>query len=95
MAPPCSCTAPVTCLCRSACSRVVISEANGLSQPRLLGAYPPVTIRPTRPLERSPKYAASFDMFQKLSSRPVCIEPITSRLRSLIEPSCSGEKRWG
>jgi len=38
IAPPASCTAPVTRWCRIACSRVVISEAQGLSHPRLLGA---------------------------------------------------------
>ena len=34
--------------------------ANGASQPSMLGAMPPVTIRPTPPRARSAKYAASF-----------------------------------
>src|SRR3546814_13051825 len=52
-------------------------------------------ISPAPPLARSAKYAASLPVFQKKSSRPVCIEPITTRLRSVVDPIVIGESRCG
>ena len=46
-----------------------------------------MTIRPTPPRARSAKYAASSGRCLARSSRPVCIEPITTRLRSVVPPT--------
>ena len=57
--PPSRCTASVTLRWRGTSERHDSFDANGASQPRIEGAIPPVTIRPTPPRARSAKYAAS------------------------------------
>ena len=69
--------------------------AKGRAQPSMFGANPPVTIRPTPPRARSAKYSARRGNFLGSSSRPVCIEPISTRLRSVTNPRSSGASRWG
>src|SRR5687767_2360122 len=61
----------------------------------MFGAKPPVTIRPTPPRARSAKYAARRWKCLRLSSRPVCIEPISTRFLSLVKPRFSGASRCG
>ena len=61
----------------------------------MLGANPPVTISPTPPRARSAKYAVSRWKCFGSSSRPVCIEPISTRLRSVVKPRSSGASRCG
>ena len=95
MAPPSSCTRSVRSRCRIACRRVDISAANGFSQPRRVGEYPPVIISPTPPRARSAKYSVSFGRSHGWSSRPVCIDPITSRLRNVRSPRVIGSSRCG
>jgi hypothetical protein len=68
---------------------------SGLVQPAMFGAKPPVTISPTWPRARSAKYAASRWKCLRLSSSPVCIEPISTRFLSFVKPRFSGASRCG
>ena len=52
-------------------------------------------IRPTPPRARSAKYAASRSVSRARSSRPVCIDPITTRLRRVVKPRSNGDNRFG
>src|SRR3984893_2093124 len=52
-------------------------------------------IGPTPPRARSAKYSASRPVSRARSSRPVCIEPITTRLRSVVKPRSNGDSRCG
>jgi hypothetical protein len=81
--------------CRRASALEIICAANGSSQPVRFGAYPPVMIKPTPPRARSAKYAASRSVSRARSSRPVCIEPITTRLRSVEKPRSNGDNNFG
>src|SRR5258708_33218948 len=51
-------------------------------------------IRPTPPRARSAKYSASRSVSRARSSSPVCIEPITTRLRSVVKPRSNGERSF-
>src|SRR5690625_5210551 len=52
-------------------------------------------ISPTPPRARSAKYAASLPMSPARSSRPVCIEPITTRLARVVNPRSNGDNNIG
>ena len=52
-------------------------------------------ISPTPPRARSAKYSASRSVSRARSSRPVCIEPMTTRLRSVVKPRSNGDNRFG
>ena len=52
-------------------------------------------ISPTPPRARSAKYAASRSVSRARSSRPVCIEPMITRLRSVVKPRSNGDNRFG
>src|SRR6202171_6259882 len=52
-------------------------------------------IRPTPPRARSAKYSASRSVSRARSSSPVCIEPITTLLRSVVNPRSNGDNRFG
>ncbi|MBB5957112.1 hypothetical protein FHS29_003705 [Saccharothrix tamanrassetensis] len=54
-----------------------------------------MTIRPTPPRARSAKYSASAPKSLKRSSLPVCIEPISTRLRGVVKPRSKGRNRFG
>ena len=95
MRPFSSWTAWVTFLWRFTSLRQLNLPPKGASQPRMLGAMPPVTIRPTPPRARSAKYAASLSKSAALSSRPVCMEPINTRLGRVQKPRSSGFNRCG
>lgn len=93
--PPASCTARVMARCRRASMRLVSLAPKGSSQPVRLGAYPPVTISPTPPRVRSAKYSAKRGMCLARSSRPVCIDPITTRFGRVVNPRSNGDNRVG
>src|SRR5690606_10492302 len=92
---PWPCTASVTWRCLRASHGQARRLANGVSQPSKLGEKPPVTISATPPAARSAKYAASLGKSRLRSSRPVCIEPISTRLRRVVKPRSSGANRCG
>src|SRR5690606_16946080 len=64
-------------------------------QPVLLGAKPPVMMSEAPPLARSAKYSAHAGNRLNRSSRPTCIEPITTRLGNVVKPRSSGRSRFG
>mmetsp|Transcript_6223 Transcript_6223/g.14957 ORF Transcript_6223/g.14957 Transcript_6223/m.14957 type:complete len:213 (+) Transcript_6223:1521-2159(+) len=89
------CTASVTNRCRSISASLSILAANGPTQPALLGEMPPVTMRPTPPSARRRKYSAMPAKSSCVTSglrsgmrrdgmecpsRPVCIDPMRTRL---------------
>src|SRR5258708_3508692 len=51
-------------------------------------------MRPTPPRARSAKYAARRLMSRARSSRPVCMEPMITRLRSVVDPRSNGHSRF-
>ncbi|MNT79027.1 hypothetical protein D3C72_2183240 [compost metagenome] len=77
-----------------AAPEVASVPANGLAQPAMLGAKPPVTISPTSPSARSRKYAAMRER-SRPSSSPVCMDPMSTRFLSVVKPKSSGASRCG
>ena len=87
-----ACTASFTMRCCAASSGVVNREPRPDSA---LGGIPPVMIIPTPPRARSAKYAAMRSKPFSASSRPVCIEPISTRFFRRVKPRSSGENISG
>src|SRR6185436_3574945 len=93
--PPASCTASVTCRWRGTSRGLDSLPAKGFAQPARFGAMPPLTSRPAPPRARSAKYSASLPKSAARSSRPVCIEPMTMRFASRVNPRSSGSNSRG
>src|SRR5687767_4318991 len=91
--PPSACTASVTRRCRATSRGLDNLPANGLTHPARFGAIPPVTSKPAPPRALAAKYAASLGKSRARSSSPVCIEPMTMRFGSRVNPRSSGANK--
>ena len=91
--PPASCTARVTRRCHSVPRHASACRANGDSRPRESGAMPPVTISAGAACGALAIERRQLAVVSQRSSRPVCIEPMITRLGSVRCASVIGAKQ--